>query len=80
MFIKSIILVIYHTNLWQQGNLSNAQAKQRRRQHWSCRNIILAHCTLIQVVFFNWPSPENVSTLAPPQKCFDWPPPTLKNF
>ena len=30
-----------------------------------------------RVVFFNWPSPENVSTLAPPQKCFDWPPPKL---
>ena len=29
----------------------------------------------IQGVFFNWPSPENVSRLAPPpKKCLDWPP------
>ena len=34
----------------------------------------------IQGGFFNWPSPENVSRLAPPPKCLDWPPPTLKNF
>ena len=30
-----------------------------------------------RVVFFNWPSPENVSRLAPPQICLDWPPPNL---
>ena len=31
----------------------------------------------VQGDFFNWDSPENVSRLAPPQKCFDWPPPKL---
>ena len=28
----------------------------------------------LQGDFFNWPSPENVSRLAPSQICLDWPP------
>ena len=34
--------------------------------------------TIVQGVFFNWPSPENVSRLAPPKKRPDWPPPHFK--
>ena len=30
--------------------------------------------TKIQGNFFNWASPENVSTLPPPHKSLDWPP------
>ena len=34
----------------------------------------------IQGVFFNWASPENVSTLAPPKNASTGPPPALEKF
>ena len=44
---------------------------------WLEHSNILATCLIIQGDFFNWPSPENVSRLAPPKFAWTGPPPNF---